>query len=83
MISYTFEAKLCHTTPEYFTSIVNIGAQHHPCGGAQVAKDPVPGHGGGPRHRQGDLHHELRKLGVQHWPHPVHAPDRALSQSAG
>ena len=27
----------------FYTSIVNIGAQHLPCGGGQVAKDPVPG----------------------------------------
>ena len=46
---------------KHLTSIVNIGAQHHPCGEGQVAKDPVPGqlcagggYGGGPRRRQGE-----------------------------
>ena len=46
---------------KHLTSIVNIGAQHHPCGGGQVASDPEPGqlcagrgYVGGPRRCQGE-----------------------------
>ena len=49
-----FSATFQTVNSQHDTSIVNIGAKHHPCGGGQVAKDPVPGHGGGPRCWQGE-----------------------------
>ena len=45
----------------FLCNIVNNSAQHHPCGGGLVAKDPIPGqlcagegYGGGPHRRQGE-----------------------------